>query len=198
MAEHGIGTVYDCCGKPVYELGLRADAENSLEKIASRLKEQGAEELIVLCPNCYHFFKDRLGIPMVTIYQKLRELGIGQTVKKDRIPVYYPCPDRDNKEMFREVCRYLEGKITEPFGKVQCCGLGGCAGVKEPELSREMAESARRDGDELYTYCASCISNFRRKGMEGAYHILPMILGIEEKVPLGIQPFMNRARRKLL
>lgn len=198
MAEHGIGTVFDCCGKPVYELGLRGDAENSLERAASRLKEQGVEELIVLCPNCYHFLKDRLGIPIVTIYQKLRELGGGQTVKKDRIPIYYPCPDRDNKEMFREICRYLEGETTEPFGDVQCCGLGGCAGVKEPELSREMAESAKKYSDELYTYCASCISNFRRKGMEGAYHILPMILGIEERVPLGIQPFMNRVRRRFL
>ena len=51
---------------------------------------------------------------------------------------------------------------------------------------------------ELYTYCASCISNFRRKGMKQAYHLLPLILGVEEEVPLGIRPFMNRVRRKFL
>ena len=198
MRNHGIGTVYDCCGKPVYELGLKSDSEDGLDRIAARLKEQGVEELIVLCPNCYHFFKDRLKIQMVTVYQKLGELGEGKPVKKDRFPIYYPCPDRDQKEMFQDVCQFLEGEIAEPFWKVQCCGLGGCAGVKEPELSRKMAESAKDYGDELYTYCASCISNFRRKGMEDAYHILPLILGIEEKVPLGIQPFMNRARRQLL
>lgn len=198
MRQYGIGTVYDCCGKPVYELGLRKDGEDNLEEISSRLKAQGAEELIVLCPNCYHFLKDRLDIRMVTIYQKLRELGEGKAVKKDRIPIYYPCPDREKKEMFQDLCAYLEGGITEPFKAVQCCGLGGCAGVREPQLAAEMAESAKDVSGELYTYCASCISSFRRKGMEEAYHLLPLILGIEEKVPLGIQPFMNRARRKLL
>lgn len=198
MSRYDIGTIYDCCGKPVYELGLKGASNQNLDRINSRLKKQGVEEFIVLCPNCYHFLKDRLEIPMVTIYQKLKELGEGQMVKKDRIPIYYPCPDREKKEMFQEVFQYLAGEVTEPFGKVQCCGLGGCAGVKEPELSKGMAESAMKYNDELYTYCASCISNFRRKGMEGAYHILPLILGVEEKVPLGIQPFMNRARRKLL
>lgn len=198
MGKHGIGTVYDCCGKPVYELGLKEDSEDNLGRIASRLRKQGAEELIVLCPNCYHFLKGRLGIPITTVYQKLNELGEGKPLKMERIPIYYPCPDRAGKEMFRDVCHFLEGEAAKPFGDVQCCGLGGCAGVREPKLSREMAESAKNGGGELYTYCASCISNFRRKGMAGAYHLLPLILGIEEKVPLGIQPFMNRARRKLL
>ena len=39
---------------------------------------------------------------------------------------------------------------------------------------------------------------FRRKGMKQAYHLLPLILGVEEEVPLGIRPFMNRVRRKFL
>ena len=146
----------------------------------------------------FHFLKNRLDMKIVTVYQKLKELGEGNALKKDRIPVYYPCPDRKEKEMFRELHVYLEGEITEPFKTVQCCGLGGCAGVKEPRLSGDMAEAVKDLSGELYTYCASCISSFRRKGMNEAYHILPLILGIDEKVPLGIQPFMNRARRKLL
>ena len=198
MTKHGIGTIYDCCGKPVYELGLRGASDEQLDRITARFKEQGVEELVVICPNCYHFFKDRLEIPVVTIYQKLKELCVGQAVKKDRLPIYYPCPDREKKEMFQTLSPYLEGEVTGPFHGVQCCGLGGCAGVKEPELSKEMAESAKNYSEELYTYCASCISNFRRKGMASAYHVLPLILGIEEKVPLGIQPFMNRVRRKFL
>ena len=198
MKGHGIGTIYDCCAKPVYELGFTQDAEDNLERLISRLKAGGAEELIVLCPNCFHFLKNRLDMKIVTVYQKLKELGEGNALKKDRIPVYYPCPDRKEKEMFRELHVYLEGEITEPFKTVQCCGLGGCAGVKEPRLSGDMAEAVKDLSGELYTYCASCISSFRRKGMNEAYHILPLILGIDEKVPLGIQPFMNRARRKLL
>ena len=48
----------------------------------------------------------------------------------------------------------------------------------------------------LYTYCASCVCNFRRKGFEEAYHVLPLILGVDEKVPLGMQPFFNRAKQE--
>lgn len=195
MAKHGIGTVYDCCGKPVYELGLASDHAAG---IVSKLKSRGVEEVVVLCPNCYHFFRGRLDLPMVTVYQKLKELGEGRMVEKEQIPVYFPCPDRGGREMFRGLSEYLKGEITEPFDDVQCCGLGGCAGVTEPELSREMAESVKECNEELYTYCASCISNFRRKGMKQAYHLLPMILGVKEEVPLGIQPFMNRVRRKFL
>ncbi|GFI51572.1 2-phospho-L-lactate guanylyltransferase [Lachnospiraceae bacterium] len=198
MRKHGIGVIYDCCGKPVYELGLRAESEDNLERIACRLGKLGVEELVVLCPNCYYFLKDRLEVPVVTVYEKLKELGEGKPVERERIPIYYPCPDRDEKAVFRDICQYLDGEASEPFEKVQCCGLGGAAGVKEPELSQDMAESAMVSEDVLYTYCASCISNFRRRGMEAAYHILPLILGIEEEVPLGIRPFMNRARRKLL
>lgn len=195
MAKHGIGTVYDCCGKPVDELGLASDHAAG---IVSKLKSRGVEEVVVLCPNCYHFFRGRLDLPMVTIYQKLKELGEGRMVEKEQIPVYFPCPDRGEREMFRGLSEYLKGEITEPFDDVQCCGLGGCAGVTEPELSREMAESVKERNEELYTYCASCISNFRRKGMKQAYHLLPLILGVEEEVPLGIQSFMNRVRRKFL
>lgn len=198
MKKHDIGTVYDCCSKPVYELGYKEDADENLKRLVLRLKGQGVEELILLCPNCYHFFKNKLDIPMTTIYRKLKELGEGQVLERGSIPIYYPCPDRGEKEMFGDLSMYLDGEVVQPFHDVQCCGLGGCAGVKEPEVSREMAESVKDCSEVLYTYCASCISNFRRKGMKEAYHILPLILGIEEEVPLGIQPFMNRVRRKLL
>ena len=197
MKDHGIGTVYDCCQKPVYELGLRAEAEENLEQMAARLKSRGVEELILLCPNCYHFLKGRLDIPMTTVYRKLKELGEGQMFRNERIPVYVPCPDREEKEMFGELGIYLEGKVEEPFYHVQCCGLGGCAGVREPELAQRMADTAKEQGGTLYTYCASCVSSFRRKGMKEVCHLLPLILGIEEKVPLGIQPFLNRAGKKL-
>lgn len=198
MKRHGIGTVYDCCGKPVFELGFGQDAERNLEGIRSRLEADGVEELITLCPNCYYFLKARMDKRVVTVYQKLKELNEGKVLKMDQIPVYYPCPDRKEKAMFRSLSSYLEGEVTEPFETVQCCGLGGCGGMKEPQLSDEMAASAGILNKELYTYCASCISSFRRKGTEEAYHILPLILGIQERVPLGIQPFINRARRKLL
>ena len=198
MQKHGIGVVYECCGKPVSQLGYEADTEANLQRMEQKLRAQGAEELVMLCPNCYHFMQGRIGLPMISIYDKLRELGEGQTIELEKVPMYYPCPDRAEKALFGGIRPFIQGEITEPFGNIQCCGLGGCAAVKEPELSAKMAKSAGQQGSEaLYTYCASCISSFRRNGFLSAYHLLPMILGVDEKVPLGIQPILHRAKKKL-
>lgn len=199
MRDHDIGILYECCGKPVYELGIFEEAEKNLYKIEYHLKNNGVEELVLLCPNCYHFMKGKIQIPIVTIYEKLKELGEGTVVHREKFPMYYPCPDRKERVLFEELRYFLNGEITEPFQNVQCCGLGGCAAVKEPELAESLTELAQSGNEqELYTYCASCISNFRRNGFMKSYHILPLILGVEEKVPLGIQPFFNRAKHLIL
>ena len=41
FGEHGIGTVFDCCGKPVQELGLEEDAQRILRRINEKMKELG-------------------------------------------------------------------------------------------------------------------------------------------------------------
>lgn len=196
LAKHGIGVVYECCGKPVYELGLTGDAEKKLKQMEKRLEEQGVEELVMVCPNCCFFLEEKIHIPMVTVYEKLKELGEGKTITRDVFPVYVPCPDRASKKIFEQLRYYLDGEIRNAYEDVQCCGLGGCAAVKEPELSKEMARRAK-DCGVLYTYCASCVSSFRRKGFEQSYHLLPLILGVDEKIPLGIWPLVNRMKKIL-
>ena len=199
MASHGVGVAYDCCEKPVYELGLAADAAEHVHRMEEKLRARGVEELVMVCPNCWRFLSGRIGIPMVTVYEKLRQLGEGGTVKRDAFSLYYPCPDRAERRFFADILPFLEGEVTDAFAGVQCCGLGGCAAAREPDLSRQMtaqAAEAAEDG-ELYTYCASCVSNFRRKGLARAYHLLPLILGVDEAVPLGMKPLLNRMRRAL-
>ncbi len=199
MAVHGVGVAYDCCEKPVHELGLAEDAAMHIRRMEEKLRARGVEELVMVCPNCWRFLDGRMGIPMVTIYEKLRQLGEGGTVKRDAFPLYYPCPDRAEKRFFTDIRPFLEGEVTDAFARVQCCGLGGCASAREPELARRMttgaAETAADGG--LYTYCASCVSSFRRKGLERAWHLLPLILGVDEAVPLGMKPLFNRMRRAL-
>lgn len=197
-ARHGIGVVYECCGKPVAELGLAEDALKNLKRIEEKLKRQGVEELIIVCPNCFYFLDGKTDIPIVTVYEKLKELGEGKKVKRDLFPVYIPCPDRASRKIFEQLLCCLDGEVAAPYADVQCCGLGGCAGAREPELSVKMAERAAENGcGELYTYCASCVGSFRRKGFERSYHLLPLILEIDEKVSLGIRPLINRMKKAL-
>ena len=198
MKENGIGTIYECCGKPVYELGCQTDAGKNLYRMEEKLRAQGVEELIVLCPNCYYFLRDKISVPIVTIYEKLDELGIKAVIHEEKIPLYLPCPDRGERAIYQALLPYLDGEVTFPFTDVQCCGLGGCASIREPELAKQMAESVQVKGeDKLYTYCASCVGNFRRKGMNGAQHILPLLLGVKEKEPFGKHSILNRAKKVL-
>lgn len=174
----GMGVVFDCCGKPVAELGMKGEEERILREMDKRFREAGVEEVVTLCPNCYHFLKDRLSVKLTTIYKKLEELGLGQKVS-GKVQMLLPCPDREGQEMLQDIRPFLTGKI-QVMEQVQCCGLGGSAGVKEPDLAGKMPEGIDR-AEKFYTYCASCSGNLARKGYADAEHILLKILGRDEK-----------------
>ena len=185
----GMGTVFDCCGKPVAELGMKDAEEKILSDMNRRLEEMGPEELVMLCPNCYHFLKGRLGVSVTDIYTKLEELGLGQKVP-GRLQVFPPCPDRKDRELLGKIRPFLE---QEPCleENVQCCGLGGCGSVKEPDLAASMTEPMDK-GQIFCTYCASCSGAFTRKGYK-AQHLLVSILGREE-TPDVKRSLLNRVK----
>lgn len=191
-----IGVLYDCCGKPVAELGLAGEAARGMEALKKRLTALGIEELIVLCPNCYHFLKPRLDIPVVSIYDKLRELGLGSKILEDKAYLFVPCPDKASLALERSLLPFFSGE-TENIRGIQCCGLGGCAAGKEPEISASFAQMLKRQKlPNVYTYCASCAGKFRRSGAENVHHVLVEILGTGERSELSVRSLWNRAKRR--
>lgn len=195
--KHDVGVVYDCCGKPVEELGLTDEAAGIIDRMNKKLKNAGVEQVVMACPNCYYFLKGRLDAEIISVYEKMKELGIGKPFEMERIPMYYPCPDRQDRRFVRDMESFIKGEITDAFSDVQCCGLGGCAAGKEADVAQALTDKVKAsDEKELYTYCASCISSFRRRGYENAKHILPILMDVDEKVPLGKTPILNRAKCK--
>lgn len=193
----GMGVVYDCCGKPVAELGMEEQEEKIIRGIDERLKKRGITEVVVLCPNCYYFLKPRLNVCVVSIYEKLKELGLGEKIPGGE-SVFTPCPDRKTHEWL-EAVRPFFMKDCAVIQNVQCCGLGGCAGVKEPELAGKMAGRTAEEMAEnkrLYTYCGSCAGNLARNGCRNVQHILSEILGVHEKPDTG-RSMLNRMTTKL-
>lgn len=188
----GIGIVFDCCGKPIAELGMEKQEKQIIHKLEEKLREQSVEEVIMLCPNCYTFLKPRMSLRVVSIYEKLAELGIGKTIESP-VTIFMPCPDREDKTMLNQIRYYLEQE-PELWKGIQCCGLGGCASGKEPELAAQMMGNID-DDQEIYTYCASCAGNFVRKHHEKTKHILIEILGTEERPDIQ-SSMMNRAKTK--
>ena len=189
-----IGVVFDCCGKPISELGLTKKEKEITKRISAKLKEDGVEELIMVCPNCYHYLKPRLGIRVVSIYEKLSELGLGKTAEKD-IKMFLPCPDRHEQVILSHIAPFAHNLSV--IEGVQCCGLGGCAFITEKELSRGMCNKIiSKAGGEIYTYCASCAGYIGRNGGE-TVHILSEILETGEKAALS-GGFFNRAKAKFI
>lgn len=210
LDEHGIGVIFDCCGKPVAELGLKEREEKIIADMEKRLQQAGVTELIMACPNCYHFLKGRLiGVSIISVYEKLGELGIGKEIEKD-ISVFLPCPDRREKELLEKIEPFIAGEV-KIITEASCCGLGGCSSIKEPELAKGMAESLRQAGyEEICTYCGSCAGNLTRnfdvgiKSSSGCdlekpcarvSHILAELLETYEK-PDTSGSFLNRVKTK--
>ena len=211
LEEYGIGVVFDCCGKPVAELGLKIQEEKIVTGIENRLRKAGITELIMACPNCYDFLKDRLkDINVIGIYEKLQKLGLGKEIEKD-ISVFLPCPDRAKKELLSQIEPYVIGNLS-PLEGTSCCGLGGCAAGKEPGLAKGMVMSLQEtEFAEIYTYCASCAGNLTRnlntgnkekvenkavkKESKTVTHILTEILETYEKPDIS-SSFMNRVKTK--
>jgi Fe-S oxidoreductase len=191
----GIGVVYDCCGKPISDLGMEDAEQTILHEIEQRLHKAGVTELITLCPNCYDYLKPRISIKVIHIYEKLRELGIGQKIAEEG-RIFLPCPDREQRIWLRDICTFME-KECAVIEEIQCCGLGGQAGVEEPELAKSFAKQLKGSDQRIYTYCGSCSGHLTRNGCGGVRHVLPEILGTGEK-PDTVKSLINRMKTKYL
>ena len=193
LGNAGIGTIFDCCGKPIGDLGLQDKETRATERLTERLKEAGIERLVVLCPNCYAYLTANTDIEVISIYTLLRELGIGEILHEE-LNIFLPCPDRDSRVLLEQLKFFVPHAV--PIYNVQCCGLGGCAGGKEPEIAAAFARKIGGEHTKVYTYCASCAGQLRRGGAEETTHILTEILGTHEKPVLSpVQSLWNRAKR---
>ncbi len=192
--EAGIGTVYDCCGKPIAELGLEEQERKIIDRINKRLREAKVKEIIMLCPNCYYFLKDRLDVRVSGIYEVLKRLGAGRKIT-GQTDIFIPCPDKKEKLWLSQIEDFLEGKV-HVIEDIQCCGLGGCARGKEPDISGGFTEQLKREEyPAIYTYCGSCAGKFARDGMKGVHHVLADVLKIREEPDIA-RSMINRAKSK--
>ena len=107
---------------------------------------------------------------------------------------------KENKEKEskrEELLSVVDGTLI-PIEEVQCCGLGGCAPVKEPELAKNMGAALKNSGGQkIYSYCASCAGNLNRNGSKNVTHILTEILETDEKADTG-KSMLNRMKTKFI
>lgn len=195
-ALDNIDTVYDCCGKPIAELGLDKDENRILTNINNYIEKNDIKELILICPNCYYHFGNRLNVKIKTIYEKLYELGIGERINFD-FDIFLPCPDRENKKWLEFIMPFINSKFNY-VKNVQCCGLGGCAVVKEKTLALDMPKKLKNENhNKILTYCGTCAGNFYRQNCTNVSHFLPIILGTNEVADTKYS-WLNRLKTKFI
>lgn len=190
--EMGIDYSIDCCKKPVYEAGGKANI-SQVEKLC---KDKDVERLICCCPNCYHFLKGRIDVEIIDIYSFLKEKNIGNKLH-EKANVFFPCSDRYNHEIFDSI-KYFIDDYEDAFTDVNCCGLGGGASKNEPDLLEDRKNKLKAHGkDNIYTYCSSCAGIFKNKyDLNNVKNFLTEILGVEETPSSDY--FKNVMRYKLI
>lgn len=203
FAQHGVGTAYDCCGKPLAMMGRDADFKRICNGIAKRLSKRGCSELVCACPNCLYALRGNIPQHVISVYDKLDQLGVknaaGGNTAADSSAVYFPpCPDRREGLIYAKASRYLPANIRT----LQCAGQHGCSkgetcsGCKALPCCRQDLGSVIDQSSSIVTACASCCGYLTAAGFKDVRLLLSDILGIDEK-PAMATSFINRARTKL-
>lgn len=192
--DFGICTIFDCCGKPLDDLSMKKEKETIKERLNSRFEELGIEELILLCPNCFHYFRNNLDIQVSMIYEheEIMEALIAKDSSNIEGALFLPCPDKDQRIIYRMLERYVDFNKLKEIKDIQCCGAGGCASVKEGDLTRGLHDDFKNYEEKVYLYCATC-SGMITKSNPNVSHILCKLLDTNEKVSQGIRTVKNRA-----
>ena len=161
----------------------------------------GIKEIITLCSNCYYFLKPRINIKIITIYEKMYELGLKFKLNNDdeQINLFIPCPDKESKHIKNAILKIIdldENNIKE-IKDVNCCGLGGCAIVNEKELAEGFIDKLKNKNlENLYVYCATCAGNFNRNNINNIHHILVNILNMDSSKIKNKTSLLSRAMFK--
>lgn len=184
----------DCCGKPLYQLGLLQRGEKNREELKGKIKQLGIKRLIVACPNCYYELTEALvdeEVELITVYEGLKEAFIaGENYA--RCTVHDSCPDRFKGIFGQQVRQALKGtgcQIVDMEHSQQttpCCGSGGQVSHFRPDFAEELVERRLKEAeatgaDTLVAYCHSCVLNFAKipSGIK-VRHALNLLLGFEQ------------------
>ncbi|AXA37179.1 MAG: FAD-binding oxidoreductase [Candidatus Hydrogenedentota bacterium] len=151
----------DCCGRPLYDVGMLRLAKRVLQRIMTNLREEieAGLPIVVLEPSCASVFRDELPalFPQNPLAQKLSEqvFLLAEFLAKFS-PDWQP-PAIRRKAVFHGHCHHkavmqlsYDTQLLERMGieyvapEASCCGMAGAFGFKKAtyEISMKIAERA--------------------------------------------------------
>ncbi len=200
----------DCCGKPLYQLGLERRGDDYVSCLMAKLEKLKVRSLIVACPSCYYQLRpavSELGITLMTIYEALGDSPVLKNrTESDQlklVTVHDSCPDRF-EEIFASQTRaalkkrgYQLVEMEHSRKTTACCGSGGQVTHFQPELADNMIKSRldeiKRSGAQIMaSYCLSCVLNLsRNSGYVPTKHVLNLLLDLDQ----DFEGLKNKAKR---
>lgn len=178
----------DCCGSPLYCLGLKERAENLLVHIFDQALELGITRIITVCPGCHGYLqtfacKQGYDIAFVPLPELMEEAGYhidpasfeGLTFAR-----FDSCHDRQGL-FSRPIARMLNGLDMKEYscsGKhTLCCGYGGLVASYSPEYADQrtellLQETAEMSASVIVTACPTCSNAFAQGIQRNQTHAL--------------------------
>lgn len=191
--------ITDCCGLPLYQLGLQGRGDDYVRGVKDKLMNLKVKSLIIACPNCYYQLRPVLegtGVNLLTIYEALNLSKLFNNTSKNngkqRVTVHDSCPDRCDGIFASQVRGALAQKgfdlveMQHNRKLTVCCGSGGQISHFQPDLAAELVEyrlnEAKNSGAQvLAAYCLACVLNFAKKpGQIKTQHVLNLLLEVEQ------------------
>ena len=60
------------------------------------------------------FLKDKLSVPVISIYEKLQELGLGNRIMEEQ-NIFLPCPEREKRELLKQIRSISDSRTEDSF-----------------------------------------------------------------------------------
>lgn len=163
----------ECCGLPMYQIGLPERGDKIKEGIKEKASSLGVKRFVIACPNCYYQFKKTpsiQNIELLTVYEALKD-SFSSNRGNGIYTVHDSCPDRFEgifATQVREALDSVDCHIVEMRHRGKnsiCCGSSGQMGHFRPEWSKEherqgLLEAAEAGADTMIAYCHACVLNF--------------------------------------
>jgi fumarate reductase (CoM/CoB) subunit B len=195
-----ITVISDCCGLPLYQLGLEQRGADYVRNLLRKLDRLQVRQLVIACPNCYYQLQPLLAtkqIQALTIYQALADSSWKPPIKPEEaevVTIHDSCPDRHRGIFASQAREALERKgfriveMEHHKEQTMCCGSGGQISHTRPDLAEELikcrlAEANACGASILAGYCLGCVLNLARipnNTQLKIRHVLNLLTGLDE------------------
>lgn len=196
----GLGT--NCCGMPLYEMGLLERTRLYEDRLWKKICATGARMLVLACPNCMGRLAERgvrEGVEVRSLYELMASAGLrAHALETSAVTVHDSCPARGTQTgaWVRSLLADFDIIEMEHCGDCStCCGSGGAVSLYDYPLRERRAEE--RVGEFLatgvplcVTYCMSSCSTLTLPSVPNRVrHILELVfekpidhVGYQQKV----------------